>query len=386
MRERQLSLSFRFPFFLSTSSSSPPLLPSLQTTQHSGQFAGPPVPASWRDSDDVATVSATLDLDAPRLGQLTQEQAAAVRGAVESLVKDQGVTGLSRVAQGGGAYPVTRSGYTFDRMPLNVYVNAPKRRLPELLSRMQTIGENSELAGAIRGRGMYDVGTAAFTRYSLAAGKDVVALGDAEAPASPSPPAPAGVATEEKEDEGGDGKAASGKFAAAGPAGDAGGKKGKEPQFEVPVLRAPEEKKEKGGGKAAAPAPPPKAAAPAPPPPTPKPAPPPKAAPPPTPPPPATPAPTLPPPPPPPPPPPTPKAAPPIRPVDLGLELSGGSGGGAAANLTAEREKEVKEAISAALGIGTNSLFLLSLSRALSFSSLELSLHKKQKKTQTRAR
>jgi hypothetical protein len=74
-----------------------------------------------------------------------------VRGAVESLVRDQGVSGLSRVTQGGGAYPVTRSGYTFDRMPLNVYVNAPKRRLPELLSRMQTIGENSELAGRSKG-------------------------------------------------------------------------------------------------------------------------------------------------------------------------------------------------------------------------------------------
>lgn len=303
------------------------------------------MPASWRDSDDVATVSATLDLDAPRLGQLTEEQAAAVRGAVESLVKDQGVTGLSRVAQGGGAYPVTRSGYTFDRMPLNVYVNAPKRRLPELLSRMQTIGENSELAGAIRGRGMYDVGTAAFTRYSLASGKDVVSLGASEAPPSPSPPAPAGVATEEEEDSN-NGKTASGSFAASAPAGE---KKKKEPQFEVPVVKAPEEKEDKGGGEASPPpAPSPRAAVAAP-------SLMPKAAPPPTPPTPkATPAPTLPPPPPPPPSPPPPK---PIKPVDLGLELSGATGGAAAANFTTEREKEVKEAISAALGIGKKSVF-----------------------------
>ena len=218
---------------------------------------------------------------------------------------------------------------------------------------MQTIGENSELAGAIRGRGMYDVGTAAFTRYSLASGKELVSLGAEEAPASPSPPAPAGVATVEVEGgEESNGKAASGSFAASGPAGSPGSSKkksDKELQFEVPVVKAPEEKKEKEKGKDSTPPPTPKAT-PAPPAPAPKAAPPS---------PPPAPAPTT-------PPPPTRK---PIKYVDLGLVLSGTSGGEAAANFTAEREQEVKEALSAALGIGTNVFLLFSLF----FSFLELS-------------
>lgn len=58
-----------------------------------------------------------------------------------------------------------------------------------------------------------------------------------------------------------------------------------------------------------------------------------------------------------------------MKPIDLGLDLSGATGGAAAASFTSEREKEVKEAISATLGIGKMNAFSL-----LSFSSFFLLL------------
>ena len=53
-------------------------------------MVGPAVPADWRDKDALATVTATLTFDAPRIGPFNPATRDAVRKAVEATVGSEG--------------------------------------------------------------------------------------------------------------------------------------------------------------------------------------------------------------------------------------------------------------------------------------------------------
>jgi len=142
-------------------------------TPQATQMTGPPVPAAWRDKGGPGTVAAVLNLTAPRLGELTDAQAGALRKALlATLASDVPGLDVKRVKQQGTAAPVVEQGGAgaADRMRVGVDLVAPQARLSDLLRRMQAVSDNAELAGALRASGLYDLTDARFDSYELRAG------------------------------------------------------------------------------------------------------------------------------------------------------------------------------------------------------------------------
>ena len=151
--------------------------PTPHTHAQSTQMTGPPVPAAWRDKGGPGTVAAVLNLTAPRLGELTDAQAGALRKALlATLAADVPGLDVRRIKQQGTAAPVIVGGgagggtAAADRMRVAVDLVAPQARLSDLLRRMQAVSDNAELAGSARAAGLYDLTDARFDSYELRAG------------------------------------------------------------------------------------------------------------------------------------------------------------------------------------------------------------------------
>ena len=82
-----------------------------------------------------------------------------------------GSVDVRRVKQAGTSFPLpgASAAAPADRMQLAVDLAAPQNRLSSLLARMQQASDDSELAGALRGAGWYDVSDARFAAYELRA-------------------------------------------------------------------------------------------------------------------------------------------------------------------------------------------------------------------------